>query len=169
MDTGGFRHHYAHLQTTHLVGGEHILPGWVIGTSGHTGHVEPCGTAGAHLHYRITDPDNNPCTLGRCVPEPLSDDCGYAGISCTDSGAPFSHDPSWGGAGEDRDPWKDVSHLSNNYGVGDREVTEHEPIQSRWDIQERYRKESVTWAFTQGLSERIVGKPGSPYTTQVLG
>src|SRR3990172_3313968 len=112
MDVGGFVHRYAHLESRFFNYGDWVEPGWAIGRSGYTGHVEPCAPSAAHVHFRISDPDNDPCTAGRCIPEPMSDQCAdwsYKGypISCTYWGEDyaFSHDPSYAG-----DPWKDNQH-----------------------------------------------------------
>lgn len=45
--------YYAHLQKRLFPVGATVRAGQLIGLSGHTGHVEPPGEAGAHLHYEI--------------------------------------------------------------------------------------------------------------------
>jgi murein DD-endopeptidase MepM/ murein hydrolase activator NlpD len=161
QDVSGYVHRYAHLSARFFGVGAHVQPGWAIGRSGHTGHVEPCDSSGAHVHYRITDPDSDPCTAGRCIPEPLSDQCAdwsYKGydIWCGLQGDDyaFSYDPSY-----DDDPWKDNNHLSNNAGVGDYPVVEGQPVTYDAAIQARYIDEGT---YYQDWPSLVVGKPVNP-------
>lgn len=150
-DIGGFVHRYAHLSDV-AVGYEHVLPGQIIGRAGSTGNVLPC-PGGAHLHFRITDPDGNPCVLGYCIPEPMSGFCAGYPINCRYP-TPFSADPS-----SDLDPDKTYAHLSNNAGVGYRPYSGSPPVTND-AIVERYYDEG---GFHENWSERIVGKPTNPY------
>lgn len=130
-DLGGFKHLYAHLENRAVSTGDYVLAGWAIGRSGASGHVIPCGAV--HLHYRITHP--SACSAsGVCVPEPLSRQCAdwsYVGASiyCAFQGPAytFSYDPS-----ADNPAWKDVYHVSNNAGVGNKPSRRATTCRRRW-------------------------------------
>ncbi len=161
-DIGGYVHRYAHLQAP-LVGlGQHVIPGQIIGRAGHTGNVEPCVTptdpSGHHLHFRITDPDGNPCTAGYCIPEPLSDYCGDNPITCANV-QPFSADPS-----TLDESLKGNVHRSNNAGVGYRTYDDSAAPQVDAPIRDRYYDEGQAHG---DWSERVVGKPDYCWCTAV--
>ncbi len=154
-DTGGYRHRYAHLSSVDVVRNQHVLPGQIIGRAGHTGNVDPCDPPnyGTHLHFRITDPNNSPCGLGYCIPEPMSGFCAGYPVSCRFP-TPFSADPST------LDPaLKSNPHLSNNAGVGYRPYAGSLPVTDD-EVVDRYYDEGDVH---NDWSERIVGKPTNPY------
>jgi hypothetical protein len=160
-DVEGFRHLYAHLNEKYWNFGQHVLPGWVLGKSGLTGHLEPCNQAG-HLHYTIHN--SAVCFGGNCIPEPLSDNCagpdlGYP-IYCGWQGPAyaFSHDPGTSG-----DDWKDNPHVSNNAGVGDYPVQDDQPLPPHdTAIIDRYLDEGSHHGVGNNKNVLVVGKPQGP-------
>jgi hypothetical protein len=155
-DAGGFVSHYAHLSEVFKNVNDYIEPGWAIGKAGSTGYLVPCGSANAHLHFRINK--SGSCDGGNCIPEPLSDQCAdwnyWYGIpiSCGQmgDGYEFSSDPASQFPG-----WKTNEHTSNNAGVGDYQFSDFQSVPAAdTDIQERY-----LWEGGYYPSYYFVGKP----------